>query len=469
MRKKLAMVIAPHPDDEINLAGQVLPYLQENNFKIDVVYTTNGDSEKKIGNKRLQEALDACDVLGIPSENVIFLGYANEWEECRHLYNEDYDVQLTSRLGKCETNGLEDHCEFSFKKNGFHKSFTKRNFIDDLHDVIDDLKPDLIICVDFDTHPDHRMTTLAFDEAMCRILKKCMDYHPLILKRFAYNGTWKGNKDYYSYKKTKLKYGFKYLGGNHDLESPAYSKNDEIRILADEKTITSLLTKNILYKAAKKHKCTVAWYQMLRVINRDMVYFIRNTYNLMLQASIIASSGNVNYLNDFKIYDVTDVLKTADPFGNVECCWRPNDTEKSFIAKWNEKISVKEIIVYEDANVTNHIKILQITLGDLSINVEPHQDGSATRIKLNKNIVTDTIHGKILECVGNPGLAEVEVLAFDQIKTVEELLDIKDGQKKLSNIERYSAKVEKLVLDLQFLFKFKIRYEIKRRINYIRR
>ena len=87
MEDKRAMIIAPHPDDEINLAGQILPYLHDNDYKIYVVYTTNGDSEVKIGNKRLVEAIESCEVLGIPRENVLFLGYANEWEKGIHIYN----------------------------------------------------------------------------------------------------------------------------------------------------------------------------------------------------------------------------------------------------------------------------------------------------------------------------------------------------------------------------------------------
>lgn len=112
MKEKRAMIIAPHPDDEINLAGQILPYLQEGGYEIYVVYTTNGDSDRKIGNKRLKEALNACEVLGIPTNHVIFLGYANEWEIGKHLYNEDYDIQLTSKIGKTETNSLTNNLNF---------------------------------------------------------------------------------------------------------------------------------------------------------------------------------------------------------------------------------------------------------------------------------------------------------------------------------------------------------------------
>lgn len=465
MKEKRAMIIAPHPDDEINLAGQILPYLQEDGYEIYVVYTTNGDSDRKIGNKRLKEALNACEVLGIPTNHVIFLGYANEWEKGKHLYNEDYDIQLTSKIGKTETNSLTNHPEFCYMNNGHHNLFTKTNFINDLSSVISCFKPEVIICVDFDTHPDHRAATLAFDEAICKILKEDYKYKPLVLKRFAYNGTWKGIKDYYSYSKTKLLYGFNYLGGLHELEAPSYSKDDEIRIISSEKTITSLLSKNPIYKAAKMHKCTVAWYQMLRVLNSDVVYFLRNTNNLVLHASITSTSGEVNYLNDFKLYDTKDVLNISEPFSNIEYCWRPTDIEKTFSVKWNEKVSVKKIIVYEDPNIFNHIKLLEISLGSEVVNVEPHYDGSGTIIDLNKEVITDCIRVRMVDYIGNPGLSEFEVLDSNQKKVIENFFPLKEYSSIINNNKIFIL-LEKIILDLKFLLKFKIKYEIEKRMSY---
>ena len=219
--KKKAMIVAPHPDDEINLAGQILPYLQEE-YQIFVTYTTNGDAEKKIGNQRLSEALDACDVLGISSDNVIFLGYANEWKNGRHLYN--CSGSLESATGKVQTNSIEGHPEYYYEKYGIHRCFTQLNYEMDLKSVINDILPELIICVDFDSHADHRAASLTFEKVIGDILKDKADYRPRILKKFAYNGVWKGQKDFYPYPcaTTKMKHSFFYGGEMHDLESPTY-------------------------------------------------------------------------------------------------------------------------------------------------------------------------------------------------------------------------------------------------------
>jgi LmbE family N-acetylglucosaminyl deacetylase len=87
MSIETALIIAPHPDDEINLAGQMIVNLRKKNTKVYVLYTTNGDAEYKIQNKRISEAINALKVLEVPKENIIFLGYANEWNADEHIYD----------------------------------------------------------------------------------------------------------------------------------------------------------------------------------------------------------------------------------------------------------------------------------------------------------------------------------------------------------------------------------------------
>ena len=48
MMMKRLLVIAPHPDDEINLAGQFIIRCIKLKMDIFVVYTTNGDAERKV-------------------------------------------------------------------------------------------------------------------------------------------------------------------------------------------------------------------------------------------------------------------------------------------------------------------------------------------------------------------------------------------------------------------------------------
>lgn len=73
---KEIMVIVPHQDDEINLAGAIIKRLIDNGNNVKVVFATNGDF-KGLGTKRIKEAVEAVRILGVNSENVIFLGYGD--------------------------------------------------------------------------------------------------------------------------------------------------------------------------------------------------------------------------------------------------------------------------------------------------------------------------------------------------------------------------------------------------------
>lgn len=464
MEAKRAMIIAPHPDDEINLAGQILPYLQEDGYEIYVVYTTNGDSNKKIGNKRLNEALKSCEILGIPSNNVTFLGYANEWKDGRHLYNTSGALQ--SVTGKCQTNSIEGFSEYCYKKYNIHKDFTQSNFKDDLKNVICDYLPGLIVCVDFDSHPDHRATSLTFEEVIGYILKEKQEYRPIILKKFAYNGVWKGEKDYYPYPCacTKMEKGFSYSGEKHDLESPSYLWEDRIRYLSSTQTVTPLLSQNILYKSAKMHKSTVAWYEMQRVINGDSIYWERRTDNLLFESiRIKSSSGNTIFVNDFKTFDVDNVCDKELKCNNKEYCWRPKieDSLKEIKIEFDNEVKIRQINIYEDFSKQNHIKKLQLDLAGNTFYIEPNKNGSKTTLYLKETVSIKYLSLRIIEWYGKPGIAEIEL--FNQ-KSKKLVMGSSNGNsiRNIGNKSVFCQEIEKIWFKTKFLFTFKFSYEFHR-------
>lgn len=467
MEDKRAMIIAPHPDDEINLAGQILPYLHDNDYKIYVVYTTNGDSEVKIGNKRLVEAIESCEVLGIPRENVLFLGYANEWEKGIHIYNANENEILSSLIGKNETNSINNHPEYCFKKSKVHHSFTRKNFKADLKQCISDILPEIIICVDFDSHPDHRGTSLLFEEIMGEILKENYKYRPLVLKRFAYNGVWKGEKDFYSnpLEHTILKTGFKYGGVKHELEAPCYSVQDAFTVMPSPSRLSWCLSNSKIYKASVKHKSTVAWYEMQRVLNGDLKYWIRETNNLLFSnVSITASSGLVSYINDFKTYDTGDVLSSDMSSVFKEYCWRPDqcDVDKELRIVFDKEKRIKQINIYEDFRLGHHISSLEIRIGERAIMVEPNAVGLKSSIFLEDEVTAKSIVIKVISGEGEFGIAEIEVLSNGE----RQYDTISVFNTKIKPLERDGLKIlalsERIWFLLKFIFTFKLQYEAKR-------
>ncbi|MEE3452895.1 hypothetical protein [Dialister sp.] len=53
---------------------------------------------------------------------------------------------------------------------GHHLKYTKNGFLKDVENLILAYSPDTIIGVDFDTHPDHRMCSMALEISLGHIL-----------------------------------------------------------------------------------------------------------------------------------------------------------------------------------------------------------------------------------------------------------------------------------------------------------
>lgn len=462
---KKVLVVSPHPDDELNLVGSILAAMMDQQMDVYVAYTTNGDAERLINNKRIQEAIDALSVFRVPEDHVIFLGYANDWQYGKHIYHGKEGEVFISHLKKKETNGISSHPEYCFQKQGIHHAFTRENLKADLKTVMEEILAEVLICVDYDPHPDHRATSLLFEEILGEMLREKATYHPTVLKKFAYQGVWYGPKDYYAENRTVNMGPYHYVGFEHDVESSSYLWSDRIAFQTDKRILTKRLKDSIAYESAMIHRHTVAWHRLLRIINADAIYWWRPTESVFYQADIKGSSGNVKYLTDFKTFDTSDVLGSLDEIANAEFCWKPNleDLEKKITIKLEEKKNLAEIILYEDVNPKNHIKSLRVTVGEKDYYLEPNLGGASTRLYLEDDEPTDEISIQILEYEGNPGLAELE--AYERVQEWNEerfpipLYHEDASQKKEVD---FSQRVEQICLDIKYFFVYLFEYSWKR-------
>ena len=73
-RVKTVLVVVPHEDDEINVAGTTIYRSRQAGERVICVFVTNGDwlCPAKV---RMKEAIASLKELGVPSEDVLFLGY----------------------------------------------------------------------------------------------------------------------------------------------------------------------------------------------------------------------------------------------------------------------------------------------------------------------------------------------------------------------------------------------------------
>ena len=134
------LILAPHPDDEINVAGNMILNLSAAKAEIFVAYSTNGDFEIS-ADVRAQEAVDALKILGVPAERIIFFGYGDG-----HKLS---DKPTTSPAGHTETYAAKNFVDYAKKTFGRPGKYTKQNFKRDLKDLLLQLRANIIFCVDF--------------------------------------------------------------------------------------------------------------------------------------------------------------------------------------------------------------------------------------------------------------------------------------------------------------------------------
>ncbi len=326
------LVLAPHPDDEINVAGNMILNFSAAKAEIFVAYSTNGDFESS-ADVRAKEIVESLKILGVSREKIIFLGYGDG-----HKLS---DTPTKSPAGHFETYAPKNFVDYAKKTFGKHNSYTKTNFKRDLKHLLLELRANIIFCVDFDNHPDHRTLSVAFEEVLGEILSERSDYRPEVYKKFAYATAFTAAADFYaqnlfSTKKPKIgetdTYDFDFIGRAN------YIWENRVRFpVIHSKT---LLKGNPIAEAIFAHKSQRNEWNSLRIINSDEIFFERRTDSQTFSAKITSNSGDTSKVKDFKIIDTNDVeISPARLENNI---WRG---EKLFF-EWEEAIQVEKIVIY---------------------------------------------------------------------------------------------------------------------------
>jgi LmbE family N-acetylglucosaminyl deacetylase len=162
------LILAPHIDDEVIVAGGLIQEAIRVGVKVKVVYMTNGDNSSStvitadkdinydpnyfidLGENRMREGESATATLGLQRSDIIFLGYPDKGLE----------PMLTTYFSKPYTS---QGTRFNF--NPYDGTFSKKqeyngqNVIADLDKIYSEFKPNIIIVPHpRDKHMDHRAT-----------------------------------------------------------------------------------------------------------------------------------------------------------------------------------------------------------------------------------------------------------------------------------------------------------------------
>lgn len=339
------LIIVPHPDDEINIAGGLFDHLLKKNYNIFVAFLTYGDYYRALAPKRAREALKAQKILGY--QHILYLGWGDEYEGL-HIYDANNYYCCKSHAGNTETYNIDNIETFHYIKYGRQARYTKDNLKNDIKDLILEITPALIICSDTDNHPDHRALSLLFDEVVGELLKKT-DYHPTILKRFAYLGSYKGIDDFFCNPIRET------LPSYFNLIEPSlsypYCWDDRLKIQVSKKNADYIFWKSPIYKALLCHSSQYAVRRFSRIVNRDIIFWERRTDSLSYKANLEVSSGDGRYINDFKIVD-TDDIRSLSPtiIPSINKAWSPNvgDSCPYINFKFDSYKSISCIVIYKN-------------------------------------------------------------------------------------------------------------------------
>lgn len=410
---KKVMVLVPHEDDDLLIAGQVLPEIYKNGADTRVVFVTNGD-KFFTARQRQDEARDSLKTLGIPKDKIIFLGYPDGGTI---FINKSGKLEKSFSSGLDHTNSGKHFVDYHFSKYGTHAQYTRQNVLSDIKDAILDYCPDYIIAIDFDDHRDHRGVSMCFEEVMGNILREKQDYKPVVLKCFGYSSAWRANPDFYqlNIKSVHKPVKDRLNDPTYETDVPQYNWSDRIRLPVYSGAVSHSILKCPDYKALSKHLTQFAYTLADRIINGDMVYWNRRTDSLTYDADITVSSGNAKLLNDFKLVSTDRTLPKKTKFNGCVSSFKKDDTEKTVTVKFRSPKKISCISLYDDYNLDKNILGGIITFSDGSSVEVPslNANGSETRVEFAPKEGITSFTFKVTSFEGDTaGLCEIE--AFEK-------------------------------------------------------
>lgn len=163
------LVLSPHPDDETLASGGLIQQVLAKGGEAHIVWMTSGagfeldvvlvegtvhpkgEAALKLGHRRMEEARKAAQILGVPAQNLYFLGYPD-----RGLLSVLSTEHRTTPFRSPYTEVNQVPFEGTLSLGA---AYTGPNFEADFARVLDKVKPTLVVGPSpRDTHPDHKGT-----------------------------------------------------------------------------------------------------------------------------------------------------------------------------------------------------------------------------------------------------------------------------------------------------------------------
>lgn len=207
-------------------------------------------------------------------------------------------------------------------------------------------------------------------------------------------------------------------------EHSPYREEDRICIGMPPDCGTPYLARNFLYRAARCYRTQEVWQKADEIINIDEVFWVRNTDNLLREAEVTASSGNVEYLRDFKLFDCADI--TQSEFVPTSCGWLPADFDdkRHIRIRFSDLHTIAQINVYALGDEQTDVLAGEFVFdGKRSITADRIcLDGKKNTIMLEEGFKARNIDFYLTKYAGSPtGITEMEILCHKDGEIPEEV------------------------------------------------
>jgi LmbE family N-acetylglucosaminyl deacetylase len=176
---KTILIVAPHPDDEALCCSGIIDTVTERGDTVFVVVLTNGDAFQS-GLQREGETVTAMGLLGVPEQQIIFLGYGDGLTLTLYESNNPNQV-YKSLAGVSATYGNRGlgHADYHYYLQGVHGSYNRSTMMQDVTAALRNIRPDDIYTTSIvDGHSDHQAASLAVMEAIRSIQKSDSTFRP---------------------------------------------------------------------------------------------------------------------------------------------------------------------------------------------------------------------------------------------------------------------------------------------------
>jgi len=369
---KNALILVPHQDDELNISGFLLETMINNNIEVNILYTTKGNYYKEKEKWRQKER-----------DKIINKIYGGKIKYIQLDYDDDYHK--------------ENH---SYKNDAIRNSMKHQ-----IKKCITDILADLIICVDYDDHPDHLMLASLFDSIIPEILVD-YNYHPIVLKKGAYLGVWNGKDDYFDKRPKRTCEGMN--DNKKYLLSLPNTWEDRICLRTDYIDHGLTFWKSKIYKAYRCYLSQCGFKYFFKASNTDITYWFRNTNNLMLSAKVQSNTGEAYYINDFSIGRITDIGESNSLNKFSRSAWVPTDTQKEITIEWKNKKNIDTMKIYQNFYRFGHINKFELIFDNGTKRIMQCNELDVQDFKLNL-VQVQKIRLRIIDYSGAAGIRELEL------------------------------------------------------------